>query len=284
MTRNRIKALREKRGLSQKELAALVGTSQQQIQRIENDKQSIRFDLALEVCRALEASMQKVFPEAAKTLSRSQGKERPLNTLIQDPRFTDEMDKAGIDMDPDFWFFKYRLRGGAEGVRPVSSNEKQRLWHAVQGSGSEPFVVFDSEKTRIILNLNHLIFCQFLFESWVRIASRIPDAEVTKEDDDMGWGPVSVYLADSPEPLNFDVDPDGPIPTDLAEDEGQFRSLVFAADSLSEDDSDEVLYFTDGDGETAFFRAWDVAMIEIPLPVLKPDLLDDTEEETANIG
>lgn len=277
MIENRIKALREKKGLSQKQLAALVGTSQQQIQRIETSKQSIRFDMALQVCKALEASMQTVFPQTKETLTQARRRGQTLSDMLHDREFRDELEKVGVDMELDLWFFKYRLRGGAEGIWPVSGPERRRLWRAVQRVDSEQFVVFDSEETKVVLNLNHLTYSHFLFEPSDRgyLQKENKDGEVMRE------GAVSVYMADSPEPLYFDVDPDWP-PEDPAEDEGQLRFLVVVADTIMEDDTNEVFYFMDGDGETAFFRAWDVAMIEIPLRLLEPELLDDDEETNDN--
>ena len=276
MLENRIKTLREKKGLSQKQLAALVGTSQQQIQRIETGKQSIRFDLSIEVCRALEAPMQTIFPQTKKALTRARRKGHTMTEMLRDRKFEDQMEEAGVDMDISSWFFEYRLRGGAEGVLPVSSREKNRLWHVVQRSDSNPFVfvVFDSEETEVVLNLNHLIYCHFVFYP----PNVVFKKEETQEDESERWGPVSVYLADSAEPLHFDVEPDHLL-EDPVEDEGQFRFLTVVAASTFEDDTNEVFSFTDVDGETAFFRAWDVAMIQIPLPVLEPKLLDDDEEE-----
>jgi transcriptional regulator with XRE-family HTH domain len=44
-------------GISQKQLAAVAGTSQQQIQRIVAGNQPIHFDMALRICEALRESL-----------------------------------------------------------------------------------------------------------------------------------------------------------------------------------------------------------------------------------
>ena len=93
MIENQIKVLREKKGLSQRQLATLVGTSQQQIQRIETGKQSIRFGLALEVCKALEMPMETVFPQTKKVLTQVQKKGKTVYAVLLDPKLGDERKK-----------------------------------------------------------------------------------------------------------------------------------------------------------------------------------------------
>ncbi|MEX2599351.1 MAG: helix-turn-helix transcriptional regulator [Dehalococcoidia bacterium] len=274
MLENRIRALRQQKGKSQKELAALVGTSQQQIQRIEAGRQSIRFDLAVRVSEALGAPIQVVFPGTEGVIARSLEEGQTLHEMLVDHAFEREMGKAGVDVDFCEWSISYRLRGGIEGFWSVSAHEKGRLWYAVQrrsGGLDGPFATFETGTHNVILNLNHLLFCQFLFDP--------PERESTNEVEAVdGWGPVLVYLSDSDKPFNFDVDPDSP-EEDTADDEGQFRHLLLTADLLMDEDINDVFHFTDVDGETAFFRASDVAMITIPLSVVEPDLLDADDEE-----
>lgn len=263
---NRIQALRKKKRLSQKQLAELVGTSQQQIQRIETGKQAVSFYLALGIGKALEVPIQTVFPktrEAFKSLRKGQ---TPIEAR-DDPKFMEKIEKAGLYSESDLWVFRFRLRGGLEKKWPLSGPERTRLWYAVQRSGDEPFVVFDSAEVRVILNLNHLIYCHFLYAA--------PFESPSEENEELT---VSVYLADSSVPLYFDVDPDDPPPEDIAEDEGQFRCLCVEADMFTGEYEDEVFSFMDADGETAFFRAQDVAMITIPLAVVEPELLDDEDD------
>lgn len=65
---NRIRVVREELGLSQQALATKIGTSQQQVQRIEAGRQSVRHDLALKICAALGTPIGKVFPRIGKAV------------------------------------------------------------------------------------------------------------------------------------------------------------------------------------------------------------------------
>ena len=53
-----------------------MGTSQQQIQRIESGRQSIRFELATRIAAALDAPLDQVFPESPIALQRSGANKR----------------------------------------------------------------------------------------------------------------------------------------------------------------------------------------------------------------
>ena len=280
---NRIKVLREQRKLSQKQLAELVETSQQQIQRIETGLQSVRFDLALHICEALETPLQTVFPETRKAVAMASKNGNSLNAMWADRNLRKEMETAGVDMDPHTWSFRYRLRGGAEGVFPVSGSESNQLWHALHRNDPDSyFVVFESEETQVVLNLNHLIYGHIVWE----VPGLVPNEEDNGGWDALGMGleddPLSVYLADSPKPFYFAVEPDGPLEGDPMEDEGQFRQLVRLAEAALPEETDEVISFGDDEGDTAFLRASDVAMIKIPLTVLYPDTWEDEDEPDEN--
>lgn len=67
---NRIRVFRQELGLSQKALAANIGTSQQQIQRIEAGAQSVRHDLAIKISAALGAPVGTLFPAIRETVQK----------------------------------------------------------------------------------------------------------------------------------------------------------------------------------------------------------------------
>ena len=270
MAISKILALRTKNGITQKQLADVVGTSQQQIHRIETGKQSVRFDLAARICSALKEPMESVFPATRKPLAKLGKKNgKPFTANRNDEEFAEGMACADVDIDPAEWFFKYRLRGGAEGSLLISGMEKRRLFGAVQRCEGyiDSYLVFESEETRIILNLDHLTVCQFRFDL---PNMRIRDREQVEE--------VKVFMADCSEPLVFGVDADQ-WDRDDPEKLGQFGQLTFMAEHSTGEDN-KVLHFTDVHGEEAFFRAKDIAMIQIPLWVVDPDLLDAVDEET----
>jgi transcriptional regulator with XRE-family HTH domain len=266
--KNRISALRSNLGITQKQLADAAGTSQQQIQRIESGNQSIRFDLAMRICAALHAPVEHVFPASKPVVRKLRRKGGTGADLLQDDGLKKGMEQAGFDMDPEIWFFKCRLRGGAERTYRVSGPDKHRLWDAVQRVEPTKFVVFDSPSERIILNLDHLLFCHFLFEAPILLPE---EGTETSEN-------LQVLLAGECQFLRFEIDFDQ-LRTGEAEEEnlGELASLVANAEVLTEED--EVLAFTDMDGETAFFRASDTALIEIPLWALEPEILSDEPED-----
>ena len=66
--RNCIRKFREKAGLTQRALAKEVGTSQQQIQRLESGEQAVRNDLAMQICAVINAKLSEVFPETRKVI------------------------------------------------------------------------------------------------------------------------------------------------------------------------------------------------------------------------
>jgi transcriptional regulator with XRE-family HTH domain len=267
---NKIRAFREAAGLTQRELASKAKTSQQQIQRLETGIHSARFDLAVRICEALGAPMKQVFPRAAKALEKASRKTKP-----DTKRLEEDMAGAGIDMDPAHWFFKFRLRGGVEDILPISSSEKKHLWSAVQRIGSDsPFVIFDSNDRRIVLNLNHLLFCQFLFEPPDVVFD--PAGEKEKDDDQLD---LRIDFAAGGAAQWFGIEPDeAPLSDERATERmQQFQHMLFMLEHSVE--NDEVFNFEDSDGEHVFFRGADVAMLSIPLWGVEPDLSPIEDEE-----
>jgi DNA-binding XRE family transcriptional regulator len=59
---NKIREIRKECGLTQDELAAMVNTSQQQIQRWETDQHDITLDMACKISGALKCDLKDIFP------------------------------------------------------------------------------------------------------------------------------------------------------------------------------------------------------------------------------
>lgn len=231
-----MRALRKKKGLTQRQLAELAGTSQQQVQRIEGGVQNAGLDLAVRICAALEARMQAVFPSTDAALKRSGN--RRLETAadgLLNP-------KSGKQCT-----LKYRLRGGAEGLLPISSPDCARLLRHMQGEDSNGFVVFDAGGRRYAVNSKHLTFCQFRFEP----AAGLEAEEITESD-------VQFYLSNMAEPLRFEV---GALKEDGSWTVVQLQHLFDDAETGSR----ERFGFKDIDGVVTFFRPDDVAMFSVTL-------------------
>ena len=272
MKGNRIRELRIKKGMTQRELAKIVGTSQQQIQRIEANIQAARFDLAASLCKALNAPMENVFPQTKTALQRWRKRGAKTEEIYTDEKFTDNMQKADIDMDPMLNYFNYRLRGGAEGTLAISSIERDRLWTAVQRvyTDSTPFIVFDSDGCRVLLNLDHLILCQFLYEVPVMVAN-LDNEQSTEEP-----LAIELFLAQKETSIRYMAEQDEFNSSGDEEDDGELKNLLFMAETFVE--NNEVFHFTDGDGgETVFVRANDIAMMKIPLWAVEPSMQDEDD-------
>jgi DNA-binding XRE family transcriptional regulator len=273
MPDNNVRALRRKKGMTQKALADAAGTTQQSIQRIEAGLQSARFDVAAKICRALGHPIGDVFPSAALPMKRAkkQMKSGGMAALLNDEKSCSELEAAGLDMDCAVHTFRYRLRGGASGDLDVSGSEKSRLWALIQDDNPDGFAVFDAGARRYALNLDHLTFCHFLFDPPQVAGSE----EVEEADLDAR---VEVYMADSSEPLCFDVEPDT---VELGKDEPPPGTADLQYLFMDLEMSVEGRFkFTDIDGETAWFRSKDVALISVPLEAVEPRLLEIADDES----
>jgi DNA-binding XRE family transcriptional regulator len=252
--KNRIKELRAKSRLTQRELAEKAETSQQQIQRIEAGVQAVRVDLAMKIAKALNAQLPDVFPIGPPPSN--------LRGAKLEEAFEEKMAEVGLDHDSRHWRASYRVRGGASGWLSISSIDKRRLRYIVAGQ-REGFMIFDAEDMRYAIQHKHLMYMHFLFET--------PNVIVEKKEQPESGFKAQFYLIDSPEPLEFDVDPD-------KKEDGQLGWLFKAA---AGDDDEDPIHFTNADGEEVFLRRDDVAMFSIPLHCVEPRLRKamDNEDE-----
>jgi DNA-binding XRE family transcriptional regulator len=270
MPKNNIQKRRTKLGLSQRKLAELVGTSQQQIQRIEAGVQAARLEIATRICAALNAQMVEIFPQTKKVLPRLVLREDPYAELVSNERCVAEMGKAGIDTNPEFWHLRVRLRSRVEKLLPITATDQKRLWSQLQNRDTE-FVVLDSGDKRVAINIEHLLCWQFLWDA------EAPIPKKSEEDDGL-----YVFFSDSEKPLRFDVDADEKKlgKDDEGDEVVQLRGLLR---DLERSDEDTIVSFEDSDGEYAFFRANEISMVELPLWAVEPGLEegeDDEAEET----
>lgn len=270
MTENKVRELRKKKKITQRELADAAGTSQQQIQRIEAGKQSARFDLALAICVALDAKMTDVFPTTSGAIEAADNSIETIADVYGRRDIRKAFSEAGLDMAPEHWMLKYRLRGGATGIVPISGPDRRRLWSLIQGDENS-FAVFDSEDRRYAINLKHLQYCHFLFEAFP-----IQTAEENSLGTEDLTDSISIILADAAEPLNFSVDPDrlALSDEDAVWEDAQLQDLFFHLEIGAE----ERLHFADIDGEVAFFRTEDIALLSVPISHVEPLIETDADD------
>ena len=262
---NTIREHRHKLKLTQEDLADLVRTTRQHIQRIEVGEY-VKLHLAIQICAALKQPIEAIFPPTKKAIALLQ--KQGLNKIGQPHPEADRfMQEAGIDIDPADWSVKFQLKNGLRGVWDLSSNEADRL---VRRARVEENVFFCSQSgmAAFAVNLRHLCFFHVRFD-----LNEAPEKEVERN------GEVLVYLVDSTKPLVFDAGPDPEPPKTISEDEGTFRNLLYDLELMETDSRlDPVIEFEDLDGEHAFFRTEQIALIEIPLEIIHPEMEDESDD------
>lgn len=269
--RNRVQQFRKALKLSQRQLAEAVGTSQQQIQRIESGQIAAKLEMAAKLCAALQKPMEVLFPGATKALK---SVEKEINTSHTLPEEAWQMlRESGIEGDPREWTFKVLLEGHNDPMLfRISSPEQSRLYDLVQGersdSGSASFVVFDTEDRRWALNLSELDFCHFLFDVFHN--GVIKDEPGAKEADEDACS-VFIHFIGGEAPIALEVDADEP---DDVDGTGQCGHILYMLE-MAPQQSDRYRII-DSDGEHAFIRAGSIALLSVPLAVLEP--IDHDEE------
>ena len=261
---NTIRKYRHQLNLTQKDLADRLGTTRQHIQRIEVGEY-VKLDFALRICAVLKQAIEVIFPPTKGAIALLQKK--GLNgTSRPHPEADRFMEEAGIDVDPADWTVEFQLRNGLKGVWNLSWQEANRLVRRAQDAEN----VFFCSQSRMIafaVNLQHLCFFHVRFG-----INEAAEKEVERN------GEVLVYLLDSPKPLVFNAGPDPEPPETISEDEGTFRNLLYDLEMMEKDSRvDPVIAFEDLDGEHAFFRTEQVALIAIPLEIIHPEMEDDDD-------
>jgi DNA-binding XRE family transcriptional regulator len=261
MQRNRVKQIRTRLKLSQRALAAAVGTSQQQIQRIETGTVAARLDLATKLSKALGEPVEAIFPGSGKVIEKLQiefknSRDVPSKTYA-------ELSERGLEADPATWHFKILLRGhDQELIFEISPAERRRIYSMVQRETDElSFVVFDTGHARIAINLGEVVYCHFLFDIGV-------NRDEHQEEKDPG---VAIYFSGSTKCFEFTPEMDARDPDDEG-DEGDFGNIFWSLETSPE--RHERYRFTDVDGEDVFLRAGDIALLQVPLWVVNPELLE----------
>lgn len=269
--KNRIQQFRKALKLSQRQLADIVGTSQQQIQRLESGQVTAKLEMATKLSSALQKPMDVVFPGSMRAL-KSVNDEVNVQHVFPDKSLR-RLRESGIEGDPREWTFKVLLKGHEEAMLfKIMPSEYDRLYRRIQDYCCEPgfmsFVVFDTEDRRWALNLSELDFCHFLFEVFTFETIGYCDASSGGEQDT-----VNIHLIQRESPITLDVDSD-----ELGDDGiGQCGKMLF----LLEKDPQPSDYFqiTDVDGEEAFIKAGAIALLSVPFSVLEPVDIDDEELE-----
>lgn len=264
MIQNNIKQLRTQLSITQRELAYMVGTSQQQIQRIETGKVAAKLGLAQTICNALDKPLNIVFPES----------DQLINDFHKKRRKTDEdletIATSGIEMDSGLWTVKLWLQGQQDYLLlPISAADKRRFYYYFQeknAPNTERFFVLDSSEYRYALNMREVVFHQFLSDGFAPIMSEEDDYE----DD---YFNVHITLVNGGPVIPLSVEPDAP-QNEEADDIGQLNAFFEKLDC--EPETTDRYMLTDEDGEDAFIRIGSIAMVRVVLDALEP--VEEDEE------
>lgn len=262
---NKVKSIRIKLGLTQRQLADKVGTSQQQIQRIESGRIAARLTLAAEIAAALGKPLNVVFPGSLGAIVKAVGDIDTSRYLPSDVELN-RIQQTGVELDSSQHCLKVWLHGHSEQLYfPVSPQEKRRLFQAIQGEMADPevtsFVVFESWDKRIAINLAELSACQFLFEPMVGVNE--PDSSTVSEPLDKDH--LFVFPKGTSVPMTFKPKVDRAVDDeDAMGDFGNMLSQLAMGMAPS-----ERLHFQDADGESVFLRVGNVALLSAPLWVIE---------------
>lgn len=271
MSKNKVRQIRLRLSLTQRELAEKAGTSQQQIQRIESGKIATNLLLAQAICSALGQPLEVVFPQAAKALLKLQEEVKATHYLTHER--LSAVEKAGIEADKRTWFLKVLLTGCDEELSfGISASEHRRLYGLMQGEDSATsFVVFNTARDCIALNLHEVTFHQFLYEPpTTRSISRADNTEDEEQESDAAQ---LIFVGGRQITLGINLDePD--------EDgySGQLGGIFTTLDG-GVIEANERFLITDDAGEDAFIRAGSLALLRVPLWALGEGEDEENEEE-----
>jgi transcriptional regulator with XRE-family HTH domain len=256
MAKNLISQLRKSRGLTQRALAELAGTSQQQVQRIEAGVQGVRLELATKIAAALGGELAEIFPSLGTDRRRG----------LEGSRYVNQRAKllaAGLDPDPNHWTVKFFASDGRIFEYVIPSDEKDRLEKIVSRSrrSSDGMFVFTTSTQWVALNRTKIAATQFLFDRGLVI-----------EDDEEENLELKLHLIGAEESIVFGIEPDT---HSLDNDEegscSQLQRLFLELERALEN---EIVEFYDEDRERVYIESAEVLAIEVPLVCCEPALLN----------
>ncbi|MCW5808636.1 MAG: helix-turn-helix transcriptional regulator [Deltaproteobacteria bacterium] len=239
--RERLRRARTAAGLSQAGLARLVGTSQQQIQRIEAGN-TIRLDLAMRIAAALKVDLGAVFPEVREI---EEQRQRQRNS----DRTSDAPIVEGVDADIRIWTLRLRLRSGVERDFVLPSADVSRFGSYMTGE-TRGGMIFDSEDAEVYVNFDHVLFAHLMWD---------PPHDEPRPVEPQEAG-VTVWFH-SQEPTTFEVTPEGSDPYDDQGEATTLRSLLTDLDMGAEGQT--FISFLDGDGERVYLRVAEIELLEV---------------------
>jgi transcriptional regulator with XRE-family HTH domain len=271
---NNLRKLRMKAGLSIGQLASTVGSTALEIQRIESNQHPADIELARAMSAALDQPIQAIFPGASRAIA-TFVKELEGPTHVSAETY-ELLREVGLEGDTRRHTFKVLLRGHQRAMSfDISAAEADGLFGMVQDEtkGDEAaFIVFDSDRLRVAMNLRAVVFCHFLWDPNIGTIIR---SEAPEDDEDL-FNAVHVYFDQSVEPTVIGAEAeDGRAGSDRS-----YLNRVFVQLSCGMAQPHHRLHVVDEDGESAFLRVGDISVLTAPLWLLDPDeRVDDEDDE-----
>jgi DNA-binding XRE family transcriptional regulator len=244
---NNVRKYRSKAKLSQRALAAMVGVSQQTIQRIEVEAVTVRVETAMSLARALKAPLRSLFPELRDDAG-LEGREP-------------QRDGEKIDYSCCSHTLSMQFSGGLWRMYSVDQATAERVRFCL--FSEKVFIAFNTDKSSVLVNSRKLLWTNILFDPGHADEEEV--AELLLQ--------ATMYFDDGPAPHIFQIEPDSAEIEDEDADESanQLQHLVTDLDAFDEDSG--VRYFTDEDGEEVIFNPHRLAALEIPLEAVNPKLM-----------
>lgn len=257
---NNLKFIRESQELSPATLAALMCISPFELQKIEQQVTPLRIRDAIKLTELLEISLNELIPGLGtveipeKLLKKKYLLSKDLLTLLNENQ---------VDTDPKYHYLKMIFNNGLEQHYDIDGFERARLYSILQQNHSDApsFFVFNTSISRVIVNLESLSLCQFLYE----VQKERKLVRPTNNN-------VNIYLKCSPEPVSYSVMEDS---ESISVDspyilDSQLQNI--AQEAESQPDCGDRLCLQDEDGEMVFITWRDVILLEIPLHCIEPNL------------
>lgn len=282
MRLNPVKKHRIKAGLSVEELSRKTGIPKILLHCIETWTSPARIVHVWRLSSALGVPADTLFPKAMKAF-RIYTEKNPEIALSNDTVLTD-LESLGVTASGLVYTFTCVLKNGtgfSHNVDYLTYNRLNRVVHDIDDSKASigpNFVRYQTEDKYVLLNIDEIVFCHFIFDPDV-------DETTTKngdEDPDEFFGRIAVYLSNGPTPLRFEAVADS-IEVDIDDNvcgtsETQFQDILanvadFADENLS------VFYFFDLDDEKAVFRIKYVSMMTLPIEYANPSVNKSLYEE-----
>jgi len=267
---NMIKQLRYERKWSQGTLASMVKTSPQLIQRIESGAQAARLPLAMDICKAFNEPIEKVFPGVTKALAEFAGTHEA-HLSAADQKY-DAIRKLGVEPDPNFYNLKVLLQGHNEYLllKNIPAAEVNRFFRLIcqeADNDTSSFVVFESDEFYMAVNRRSLIHCHSetdLSDDILDLAAR--EEEYILENDVENC--AEFYFTGNPKPFHIEIAPE-----DSSDEDWHYLSNAFM-DLDAGIPIDQIIHIQDINGERHFIKAEAISFLKVPHRMLESDLTE----------